>query len=46
MSWIIVSLSVILLALVIGASAGRECPREKLGYRCRRGSGYRCECEW
>lgn len=21
------------------------CPREELGYKCRRGSGQKCECE-
>jgi hypothetical protein len=34
-----------LMVLAIAAGPRRVCPREKLGYNCRRGSGIKCDCE-
>jgi len=44
---------IMLLGAVIGMlvasygpiSTSDICPREKLGYRCRQGSGIKCDCE-
>jgi hypothetical protein len=39
-------LAVGLNLMLVAATAGKaRCPREKLGYNCRRGSGMKCECE-
>jgi hypothetical protein len=36
---------VALMALAVRVESPNPCPREKLGYICRRGSGIKCQCE-
>lgn len=46
MKWIIILISVATLVGVAFASwTIKPCPREELGYKCRKGSSQKCECE-
>lgn len=46
MEWIVVGLSIgVLLSIGLSAWTHKPCPREEAGYRCRRESGRKCECE-
>jgi hypothetical protein len=39
-----IALATLVVAVALRLSAP-ECPREERGYTCKRGSGYKCECE-
>lgn len=46
MEWIIGAISVgVLISIAISAWTAKPCPREELGYKCRKGTGQKCECE-
>ncbi len=46
MEWIIGAVSIgILVTIAISAWTEKPCPREEAGYRCRKESGQKCECE-
>ena len=46
MEWIVVGLSIgILVSIAISAWTEKPCPREEMGYKCRKDSGQKCECE-
>jgi hypothetical protein len=35
----------LMIGYMLGATREEPCPREALGYKCRRGSSVKCECE-
>ena len=41
-SLLLVALSIFIGVLKFG---GEPCPREEMGYKCRKGSSQKCECE-
>lgn len=46
MEWIIAGLSIgVIISIAISAWTIKPCPREGLGYKCRRGTSQKCECE-
>lgn len=46
MEWIIGAISIgVLLSIGLSAWTHKPCPREEMGYRCRRGTSQKCECE-
>ena len=46
MEWIIGTISVgVLISIAISALTAKPCPREEMGYKCRKGSSQKCECE-
>jgi hypothetical protein len=43
--WFLFGLMVILLIAAVRNRRAARCPREQLGYNCRRGTNVDCECE-
>lgn len=46
MEWIVVGISIgLIVTTIITALSAKPCPREEMGYKCRKGSSQKCECE-
>lgn len=46
MFWILFFITVFVGSLYLASKDGvKPCPREDMGYKCRRGLGQKCECE-
>ena len=46
MEWIVLGISIgLIVTTIITALTAKPCPREELGYKCRKGSSQKCECE-